>query len=84
MINAYASGVYTYREPPKRPAVQTFKGMAKWDGTSFSAPMVAGIIAAEMARTGSDAETAAQAVLAKARAQAISGVGPALYPADAQ
>lgn len=84
MINAYASGVYTYREPPKRPAVQTFKGMAKWDGTSFSTPMVAGIIAAEMARTGSDAKTAAQAVLAKAQAQAISGVGPALYPADAQ
>src|SRR5580704_12648713 len=84
MINAYAHGVYTYREPPKQPAVQTFKGMAKWDGTSFSTPMVAGIIAAEMARTGADAETAAQAVLAKAQAQAISGVGPALYPADAQ
>lgn len=83
MINAYASGVYTYREPPKRPAVQTFKGMAKWDGTSFSTPLVAGIIAAEMTRNGADAETAAQAVLAKAQAQVISGVGPALYPADA-
>lgn len=86
MINAYASGVYTYREPPKRPAVATFKGMAKWDGTSFSTPMVAGIIAAEMARTGSDAETAARAVLAKARARAqlARGALPALYPADAQ
>jgi hypothetical protein len=84
MVNAYATGVYTYQEPPKRPAMQTFKGMAKWDGTSFSTPMVAGIIAAEMARTGADAETAAQAMLAKAQAQAISGVGPALYPADAQ
>ena len=83
MINAYAHGVYTYREPPKQPAAD-LQGMAKWDGTSFSTPMVAGIIAAEMARTGADAKTAAQAVLAKAQAQAISGVGPALYPADAQ
>jgi hypothetical protein len=45
---------------------------------------VAGLIAAEMARTGSDAETAARAVLALARSHPISGVGPALYPSDAQ
>ena len=43
-----------------------------------------GSVLLPMARTGSDAETAAQAVLAKAQAQAIGGIGPALYPADAQ
>jgi hypothetical protein len=81
VVNAYATGVYTYQEPPKRPAQQTFRGMARWQGTSFSTPLVAGLIVAEMARTGADAETAAQAVLALARSQAISGVGPAVFPA---
>jgi subtilisin family serine protease len=78
LVNAYASGVYTYREPPKRPAKQTFDGMARWDGTSFATPLVAGLIADEISRNGSSAPEAAQAVLA--RAQQISGVGLALIP----
>lgn len=78
LVNAYASGVYTYREPPKRPAKQTFDGMARWDGTSFATPLVAGLIADEMARNGLSSPEAAQAVLA--RAQAISGVGRVLLP----
>jgi subtilisin family serine protease len=78
IVNAYASGVYTYREPPKRPARQTFDGMARWDGTSFATPLVAGLIADEISRNGSSAPEAAQAVLARAQDQAISGVGPAL------
>jgi len=82
-INAYANGVYTYQEPPKRPAQQIFSGMAKWDGTSFSAPLVAGLIVAEAARTGATGWDAAQALLAKARQQVIHGVGPALHPCDA-
>ena len=82
LVNAYASGVYTYHEPPKRPAKQTFDGMARWDGTSFSAPLVAGLIAAEMARSGVSAEAATQTVLAKAREQEIRGVGPALFPPE--
>jgi subtilisin family serine protease len=83
LVNAYASGVYTYQEPPKRPARQTFDGMARWDGTSFSAPLVAGLIAAEMARSGNSASAAAQALLTKAQGQRIDGVGPALFPCDA-
>ena len=83
MVNAYATGVYTYQEPPKQPAKQTFYGMARWDGTSFSTPLVAGLIAEEMTRSGSSAEDAVQAVLNTAQAQAISGVGPALFPPNA-
>jgi subtilisin family serine protease len=54
--------------------------MATWDGTSFSAPLVAGLIAAEISRTGDPASAAKNAVLATA--QDIPGVGPALFPPD--
>ena len=30
LINAFPTGSYSYIEPPKRPAVQTFTGMARW------------------------------------------------------
>jgi subtilisin family serine protease len=79
MVNAYAFGEYTYQEPPKAPAKQVFQGIARWAGTSFSAPLVAGLIAREMEHSHSTAALAAQAVLAKAQAQAIPGVGPVLY-----
>jgi subtilisin family serine protease len=86
VVNAYATGVYTYREPPKRPAKQAFThGMARWDGTSFSAPLVAGIIAERMGRhPGESALQAAAAVLAHARGlgQAVADVGPVLKPTD--
>jgi hypothetical protein len=75
-VNAYATGLYTYREPPKRPAQQTFDGMARWDGTSYSAPLVAGLIAVEMSSSASSAEVAKDAVLG--RATDLPGVGPAL------
>jgi subtilisin family serine protease len=80
MVNAFATGQYTYHEPPKRPAVQLFDGRARWSGTSFAAPLVAGLIAYEISRTGLTAADATQAVLARARADAIPGLGPALYP----
>jgi subtilisin family serine protease len=77
-VNAYATGEYTYREPPKMPAVQNFSGMARWDGTSFAAPLVAGLIAARMARTGESAQDAKAAVLASAHE--VDGVGRVLFP----
>jgi hypothetical protein len=80
LVNAFATGQYTYREPPKRPAVQLFDGRARWSGTSFATPLVAGLIAAEMSAAGLTAADATQAVLARARSQAIAGVGPVLYP----
>ena len=80
LVNAYAKGVYTYQEPPKRPAKQTFHGLARWDGTSFSAPLVAGLIAARMAGTGESSRAASNALLELAESQRLPGVGPALYP----
>jgi hypothetical protein len=78
LVNAFASGVYTYQLPPQQPAVQVFGGMARWSGTSFAVPMVAGLIVAEMARSGSSAPDAWQAVLSTARN--IGGFGPVLLP----
>ena len=82
MVNAYATGEYVYQEPPRQPATQQFSGMARWDGTSFSTPFVAGLIAARMARTGESSAVAAAAVIAAAQAQVITGIGPALLPGD--
>ncbi len=80
VVNAYAAGVYTYQEPPKRPAQQIFDGMARWSGTSFAAPLVAGLIAAQMSSANASAADATAMVLAQAAEQAIPGVGPALFP----
>jgi len=80
LVNAFARGKYTYREPPKAPARQVFDGSARWSGTSFSTPLVAGRIAAQMSAAGMSAADATQAVLAEARNQAISGIGPVLFP----
>jgi subtilisin family serine protease len=78
VVNAYATGVYTYQEPPKKPAKQVFDGMARWSGTSFAAPLVAGLIVAEMARSQSSAAVAWQAVLGTAAN--TGGFGPVLLP----
>jgi hypothetical protein len=80
LVNAFATGQYTYHEPPKRPATQVFDGSARWSGTSFATPLAAGLIAAAMSQGGLTATAATQAVLARAQAQAIPGVGPVLYP----
>jgi subtilisin family serine protease len=82
MIDAYATGTYTYREPPKAPAKQDFAGMARWDGTSFATPLVAGLIAGRIARTGEQATVARDAVLAAAGLQPIPGLGPMLSWSD--
>jgi len=80
LINAIGSGTYTYQVSPNAGQVKTFSGLAQWSGTSFSAPIVTGLIAARMARCGESAREAAAALLAKARAQTIPGVGPVLFP----
>jgi subtilisin family serine protease len=80
LINAYATGTYTCHVSPYTGEVRKFYGMAKWSGTSFSTPIVTGLIASRMSRTGEGAREAAAALLAEARSQAIPGVGPVLLP----
>jgi Subtilase family len=80
LINAYTTGTYQCHVSPYAGTNRKFFGMAKWSGTSFSTPIVSGLIAARMSATGENASTATAALLAQARAEAVPGVGPVLLP----
>ena len=50
--------------------------MARWSGTSFSAPVVAALIAREISETGASAPDARDAVLSRARTDSDPTIGP--------
>jgi subtilisin family serine protease len=82
-VDVYAPGVDvrssyldgSYLEPGH--GVEHLDGWARWSGTSFAAPQVAGEIA-RLVQAGTTARQAASQVLASARW--VRGVGPVLLP----
>ncbi len=79
LVNAFPDGTFECHESPDKGDVRVFStGMARWSGTSFAAPVVAGLIAREISESGSSARDARDVVLARATYDSDPMVGPHL------
>jgi len=69
VVNAYPNGAYRYEYPPMKgqPDAMFTNGLASWNGTSFSTPLVSGLIAAHMSLRGENAVTAWKHLYRKAK-----------------
>jgi subtilisin family serine protease len=77
LVNAFPDGTYECKESPDKGDLRQFRtGMARWSGTSFAAPVVAGLIAREISLTASTAEEARKAVLKRAVRDSDPVIGP--------
>jgi subtilisin family serine protease len=80
LVNAYPTGTFYCHEPPNTGEKRQFAGLARWSGTSFSTPLVSGLVAARMSQHGISARKAADQLLAEAAHGGRRGVGPILHP----
>ena len=84
VVNAYPKEVYTYVESTNPPDPVDFSehGLASWSGTSFSTPLVAGLVAARMSWTHEKGPQAWASLARLAWARADGGIW-VLGPGDA-
>lgn len=72
VVVAFPNGSYEYEDETR---AEFTNGHALWSGTSFSAPVVAGLIARRMVERGVDAPTARDIVLEEGEIAMLPGVG---------
>ncbi|MGW5240547.1 S8 family peptidase [Monashia sp. NPDC004114] len=84
MVNAFPDGDYTYHvtDGLTGQTVHFDMGMARWSGTSFSTPLVAGLVAARMSWSGENARQAWESLARIAASKARNGRW-VLEPGDA-
>ena len=77
VVNAFPDGTFECHETPDKGDIRVFStGLARWSGTSFSAPVVAGLIAREISETGASARDARDAVLGRSVYDSDPTIGP--------
>jgi subtilisin family serine protease len=75
LVNAFPTGTYKDLDGQTH---EFSEPMARWSGTSFSTPLVAGLVARRIAETGENGWRAARALRLVARENFKPGVGPRL------